>query len=56
MQPICALIQYRVDFSSGCRIYSGKDGERLVILLAGDTKKRKQCYIKAEYAQYEDYK
>lgn len=34
--------EYRLDFGPGYRIYFGKDGDRLVILLGGGTKKR-QC-------------
>ena len=30
-----AFIEYRIDFGPGYRIYFGKDGDRLVILLAG---------------------
>lgn len=31
-----------IDFGPGYRIYFGKDGDRLVILLGGGTKKRQQ--------------
>jgi putative addiction module killer protein len=34
------VFEYRIDFGPGYRV--GKDGERLVILLAGGTKKRQQ--------------
>ncbi len=30
----------RLDFGPGFRIYFGKDGEQIVILLAGGTKRR----------------
>jgi putative addiction module killer protein len=30
----------KIDFGPGYRVYSGRDGERLVILLGGGTKKR----------------
>jgi putative addiction module killer protein len=33
------VLEYRVDFGPGYRIYFGRDGDRLVILLAGGTKK-----------------
>ena len=36
------VLEYRIDFGPGYRIYFGRDGERLVILLAGGTKKRQQ--------------
>src|SRR2546422_10681235 len=32
--------EYRIDFGPGYRIYFGQDGERLVILIWGRTKKR----------------
>ncbi|MEI6542825.1 MAG: type II toxin-antitoxin system RelE/ParE family toxin [Methylococcales bacterium] len=51
-----SVLEYRVDFGSGYRIYFGKDGERLVILLAGGTKKRQQKDIEVAQARWEDYK
>src|SRR5436305_11135762 len=40
------VFECRVDFGPGFRIYFGKDGERLMILLGGGTKKRQQADIK----------
>jgi len=40
----------------GFRIYLGKDGERLVILLAGGTKKRQHNDIEDAQARWQDYK
>ena len=34
------VLEYKIDFGPGYRIYFGKDGERLVILIGGGTKKR----------------
>lgn len=34
------VCEYRIDFGPGYRIYFGKDGDRLVYLLVGVTKKR----------------
>jgi putative addiction module killer protein len=50
------VYEYRLDFGPGYRIYFGKDGERLVILLAGGTKQRQQADIKAAKANWQDYK
>ncbi len=50
------VFEYRIDFGAGYRIYFGKDGECLVILLAGGTKKRQQHDIDAAKARWEDYK
>src|ERR1035441_1718502 len=36
------ILECKVDFGPGYRIYFGRDGDRLVILLAGGTKKRQQ--------------
>ncbi len=48
--------EYKVDFGPGYRIYFGRDGEALVILLAGGTKKRQQADIEAAQARWADYK
>ncbi len=50
------VYECRVDFGPGFRIYLGKDGERLVILLAGGTKKRQQKDIEDAKAGWQDYK
>ena len=46
----------RIDFGPGYRVYFGKDGERLVILLGGGTKKRQQKDIKDAIARWQDYR
>jgi putative addiction module killer protein len=33
------VFEYRIDFGPGYRVYFGKDGQSIVILLAGGTKK-----------------
>jgi putative addiction module killer protein len=48
--------EYRIDFGPGYRIYFGKDGERLVILVGGGTKKRQQDDIQTAVARWQDYK
>jgi putative addiction module killer protein len=48
--------EYRIDFGPGYRIYFGRDGEMLVILLAGGTKKRQQADIETAQARWADYK
>jgi len=50
------LFECRIDFGPGYRVYFGKDGERLVILLGGDTKKRQQQDIDTAIARWQDYK
>ena len=36
------VFEYKIDFGPGYRIYFGKDGESVVILIGGGTKKRQQ--------------
>ncbi|WP_077002637.1 type II toxin-antitoxin system RelE/ParE family toxin [Variovorax sp. KK3] len=50
------VVEYRLDFGPGYRIYFGRDGDTLVILLAGGTKKRQQRDIDAAQARWADYK
>ena len=53
------VAELKVDFGPGFRIYFGQDGETLVILLAGGTKKRQSEDImtaKARWAEYKDSK
>ena len=50
------VFEYKLDFGPGYRIYFGRDGETLVILLGGGTKKRQQRDITAALARWQDYK
>ena len=50
------VLEYRIDFGPGYRVYFGKDGQALVILLAGGTKTRQQRDIEAAQAHWADYK
>ena len=50
------VLEYRIDFGPGYRVYFGRDGEVLVILLTGGTKKRQQRDIEAARARWADYK
>ena len=50
------VMEYRINYGPGYRIYFGKDGSRLVILLAGGAKKRQDADIKAAQAYWQDYK
>jgi putative addiction module killer protein len=51
-----SVLELRIDFGPGYRVYFGKDGERLIILLGGGIKKRQQHDINAASANWEDYK
>jgi putative addiction module killer protein len=50
------VLEYRIDFGPGYRIYFGRDGDRLVILLTGGTKKRQREDIRKARANWEDYR
>jgi putative addiction module killer protein len=48
--------EYRIDFGPGYRVYFGMDGQALVILLIGGTKKRQQRDIDTAKSLWADYK
>ena len=50
------VLEYRVDFGPGCRIYFGRDGDGLIILLGGGTKARQQRDIEAAVALWREYR
>lgn len=50
------VLEYRIDFGPGYRMYFGRDGAVLIILLAGGTKKRQHQDIEAAGARWIEYK
>jgi putative addiction module killer protein len=50
------VAELKLDFGSGYRIYFGQDGETLVILLAGGTKRRQSEDIATAKARWVEYK
>jgi putative addiction module killer protein len=50
------VFEYRIEFGPGYRIYFGKDGENLTILLGGGTKKRQQRDIDTALTLWKEYK
>ncbi|WP_279355700.1 type II toxin-antitoxin system RelE/ParE family toxin [Fundidesulfovibrio agrisoli] len=50
------VFECKIHFGPGYRVYFGKDGERLVILLGGGSKKRQGADIAAASACWQDYK
>ncbi len=48
--------EYRLDFGPGYRVYFGKDGDTLIILLGGGTKKRQSKDIEAAQDLWREYK
>ena len=57
IEPVCeGVSEYKIDFGQGYRIYFGKDGDHLVILLGGGAKKRQRQDIKDAKAAWREYK
>ncbi len=50
------VFECRINFGPGYRVYFGKDGEQIVILLGGGTKRRQQNDIRQALDRWEDYK
>ena len=50
------VIECRIDFGPGYRVYFGKDGDVLIILLGGGTKKRQQREIAAARRLWQEYR
>ena len=50
------LLEYRIHFGAGIRIYFGKDADTLIILLGGGTKRRQQRDIEAAKRRWQEYK
>ncbi len=50
------VLEYRIDWGPGYRVYFGRDGEVLVILLTGGTKQRQQRDIETAKHHWTDYK
>jgi putative addiction module killer protein len=50
------VLEYKIDFGPGYRIYFGRDGDEIVILLTGGTKKRQQRDVDTAKDYWRDYK
>jgi putative addiction module killer protein len=50
------VMEYKIDFGPGYRVYFGQDGNRLIIVLGGGTKHRQQDDIRLAQARWADYK
>ena len=48
--------EYTVDFGPGYRVYFGRDGDQIIILLGGGTKKRQRRDINLAIERWRDYK
>jgi putative addiction module killer protein len=50
------VFERKIDFGPGYRVYFGKDGEKLVILVGGGTKKGQAADIARAHQRWADYK
>lgn len=50
------VLEYKVDYGPGYRVYFGRDGNTLIILLGGGTKKNQNRDIKKVWSAWQDYK
>ena len=50
------VYECKINYGPGYRVYFGKEGEQIVILLGGGTKQRQQNDIKLALERWEDYK
>jgi len=50
------VLEYRIDWGPGYRVYFGRDGDTMVILLTGGTKRRQQRDIERAKEWWADYK
>jgi putative addiction module killer protein len=50
------VLERKIDWGPGYRVYFGRDGETLIILLGGGTKASQDSDIKAAQARWRDYK
>ncbi|MGH8554633.1 MAG: type II toxin-antitoxin system RelE/ParE family toxin [Gammaproteobacteria bacterium] len=50
------VLEIKIDYGPGYRVYFGKDGEHLVILLGGGTKKRQSADVETARRLWRDYK
>jgi putative addiction module killer protein len=50
------VFERKIDFGPGYRIYFGKDGDTLVVLLGGGTKQRQQEAIEVAKKRWTDYR
>jgi putative addiction module killer protein len=52
----CGVFERKIDFGPGYRVYFGRDGNVLVVLLGGSKKQRQHEAIAAAKARWNDYR
>ena len=50
------VLEYRINFGPGYRVYFGRDGDTLIVLLGGGSKRRQQYDIENAKALWQEYK
>ena len=50
------VVERRIDSGPGYRIYFGRDGDKLILLLAGSTKRRQEKAIRTAQELWREYK
>ena len=50
------VFELKINFGAGYRVYFGKDGATIAILLGGGTKKKQQRDIETAHGLWQDYK
>lgn len=50
------VLERRIHSGPGYRIYFGRDGDRLILLLGGSTKRRQHSAIRQAQERWQDYK
>ena len=50
------VFECRINFGPGYRVYFGKDGEQIIVLLGGGTKQRQQTDIRFALSRWKSYK
>jgi putative addiction module killer protein len=53
---VAGVFEHKLNFGPGYRIYFGRDGDKLIILLGGGTKSRQEQDIQAAVANWRAYK
>lgn len=53
---IGAIGKYRIDWGPGYRIYFARDGDALIVLLGGGTKRRQRADIEHAKSMWAEYK
>jgi putative addiction module killer protein len=50
------VLEYRINVGPGYRVYFGRDGDTLIVLLGGGTKARQQRYIEDARELWQEYR